>query len=289
MSLTTLPGTASLEEVVAVIERDGGVIIEDFLDQATLDGLNADLDPLLTVTQTGEDGFVGAKTKRLSALFKHSRHSATVITHPLYLGAAEKILQQPSKVYYGEEESWVTPTIQVGATQAIEIHPGQSAQVLHRDDAIWQWQHPKGGRNARLQIMLALTDFTEENGATHVIPGSHLWDDDRIPKQEETIRASMKAGAALLWLGSTYHGGGANDSDGPRRGMSIGLDLGNLRQEENQYLVVPKEIVKQYPERVQQLLGYQTCPPFMGWVEVDGVMVEPSVALGGEVSASAGF
>lgn len=289
MSLTALPATATLDEVVAIIERDGGVIVEDFLDQATLDGLNADLDPLLTVTPTGEEGFVGSKTKRLSALFKHSRHSAYVVTHPLYLGAAERILQRPTKVYYGEEEAWVIPTIQVGATQAIEIHPGQTAQVLHRDDAIWQWTHPDGGRDARLQIMLALTDFTAENGATHVIPGSHKWDDDRAPKEDETVRAEMQAGAALLWLGSTYHGGGANDSDAPRRGMSIGLDLGNLRQEENQYLAVPQEIVKTYPERVQQLLGYQTCPPFMGWVEVDGVMVEPSVVYGGKVAATAGF
>lgn len=289
MSLTTLPGNATLDEVVAIIQRDGGVIISDFLDAETLAGLNADLDPHLAETPTGEEGFTGAKTKRLSALFKHSRHTATVITHPLYLGAAERILQVPTKVWYGEEEAYVTPNIQVGATQAIEIHPGQTTQVLHRDDAIWQWPHPQGGRDARLQIMLALTPFTAENGATHVIPGSHTWDDERAPLQSETVRAEMPAGAALLWLGSTYHGGGANNSTSTRRGMSIGLDLGNLRQEENQYLAVPKEIVAEYPERVQQLLGYQTCPPFMGWVEVDGAMVEPSVVLSGKVAVSAGF
>ncbi len=291
MSLTTLPNTASLEEVVAVIERDGGVIIENFLDQPTLDGLNSDLGPVLEATPWGPEGFTGSKTKRVSALFKHSRHAAYIVTHPLYLGAAETILQVPGKVWFGDEIAEEIPTVQIGATQAIEIHPGQTAQVLHRDDAIWQWRHPEGGQNARLQIMLALTDFTTENGATHVIPGSHKWDDDRQPLPSETVRAEMKTGSALLWLGSTYHAGGANESDAPRTGLSIGLDLGFLRQEENQYLVVPREIVKEYPQRVQELLGYVTCPPFMGWVEVGGVMSEPSVVLQDEFVSqhAAGF
>ncbi|CAN5325914.1 phytanoyl-CoA dioxygenase family protein [soil metagenome] len=291
MSLTTLPNTASLTEVIEVIERDGGVIIEDFLNQETLDGLNRDLGPLLEATPWGPAGFTGNKTKRLSALFKHSTHAAAIVTHPLYLGAAEQILEVPAKVWYGDEEAFETPNVQIGATQAIEIRPGQTAQVLHRDDAIWQWRHPEGGQNARLQIMVALSEFTAENGATHVIPGSHKWDDDRQPRSDETVRAEMKAGSALLWLGSTYHAGGANESDAPRTGLSIGLDLGYLRQEENQYLAIPRDIVKQYPEKVQQLLGYATCFPFMGWIEVDGILSEPSVVLQDELVArqSGGF
>jgi ectoine hydroxylase-related dioxygenase (phytanoyl-CoA dioxygenase family) len=279
MSLTTLPNTATLAEVCDVIERDGGVIIEDFLEPGTIDGLNADLGPILANTPWGPEGFTGNKTRRVSALFKHSRHCAAIVTHPLYLGAAEQLLQIPGKVWYGDEQAFETPNVQIGATQAIEIHPGQTAQVLHRDDAIWQWSHPEGGKNARLQIMLALSEFTAENGATHVIPGSHKWDDDRQPKQEETIRAEMKKGSALLWLGSTYHAGGANESEAPRTGLSIGLDLGYLRQEENQYLAVPQEIVKEYPEKVRKLLGYTTCPPFMGWIEVDGILSDPAVVL----------
>ncbi len=89
----------------------------------------------------------------------------------------------------------------------------------------------------------------------------------------------MAAGSAIVFLGSTYHAGGANRSDGPRTGLTITLDLGFLRQEENQYLVVPREIVLGYPERIQRLLGYNACPPLMGWVEIDGQMNDPHVLL----------
>ncbi|WP_009478539.1 phytanoyl-CoA dioxygenase family protein [Rhodococcus sp. JVH1] len=280
MTVTVVQPTAALDDVVEIIERDGGVVIENFLTPEVLAGLNEDLSPVLDATSFGPGGFAGNKTKRVAALYKHSMHLTYITVHPLYLGAAERILQKPSSLWYGDDEAAEVPTIQVGATNCIEIHPGQTGQVLHRDDAIWQWRHTEGGsREARLQIMVALTDFTAENGATLVIPESNKWDDNRQPELGEASPVEMKAGSALLWTGSTYHAGGANVSDAPRRGLSIGLDLGYLRQEENLYLALPLDVVKKYPVRVRQLLGYQACPPLMGWIEIDGVMSDPSAVL----------
>jgi len=102
-----------------------------------------------------------------------------------------------------------------------------------------------------------------------VIPGSHLWDDERPPLAEEAIPTEMPAGGGLIWLGATYHGGGQNTGVDPRTGLTLALDLGNLRQEENQYLAVPKEMVLAYPEEVRRLLGYDRCPPGLGWLEMD--------------------
>jgi ectoine hydroxylase-related dioxygenase (phytanoyl-CoA dioxygenase family) len=129
---------------------------------------------------------------------------------------------------------------------------------------VWQWRHPGGYNQARVQIMVAVTDFTAANGGTMVVPGSHLWGDDRGPRVEEAVPAEMAAGSALIWVGGTFHGGGANASQDSRIGLTIGLDLGCLRQEENAFLAYPTEVVKTFDEDIQRLLGWSTCPPTPG-------------------------
>jgi ectoine hydroxylase-related dioxygenase (phytanoyl-CoA dioxygenase family) len=128
--------------------------------------------------------------------------------------------------------------------------------------------------------MLAISDFTEENGATRVIPGSHQWDDERMPTQEETVAAEMKAGSALLWMGSVYHGGGANTSSSPRTGLTMAYDLAFLRLEENHFLSLPIERVRQLPPEMQRLLGWSASSTLLGWVEIDGQMRDPQELLG---------
>jgi ectoine hydroxylase-related dioxygenase (phytanoyl-CoA dioxygenase family) len=161
----------------------------------------------------------------------------------------------------------MTPTIQISTTQVIQIHTGQGKQPLHRDDALHLRRHP--GPTSRVQLMLAMSEFTAANGGTLVIPGSHHWDDERPPETDLAIPTEMRPGSGLIWLGGVYHGGGRNDADQPRTGMTIALDLGNLRQEENQYLAVPVERVREYPEEVRRLLGYDRCPPGVGWYEME--------------------
>ena len=275
--LSELANTSTVDDVVSMLERDGGVIIEDFLAADVLDEIKADLIPRLNAKSTGDNEFSGFQTRRMSALFAHSRRMADIATHPLYLPVAERIVNKPVRYWSGEYRHEMSPGLRIGVTQIIQIGPGQPAQMLHRDDWAFLWRHPTHGREARLQIMIAMTEFTAENGGTLVIPGSHTWDDERIPDSKEAISTEMKPGSALLFLGSLYHGGGANrTTDQFRTGFGMALDAGNIRQEENQYLALPREVVMTYPEQIQRLLGWSVnASNYMGWVEIDGRMADP--------------
>ncbi|TIC79114.1 phytanoyl-CoA dioxygenase family protein [Nocardioides sp. GY 10127] len=273
--LVTLGPDAPFEEVIAVIERDGGVIIRDFVDEATIEGLEADLRAHLDETDWGKDDFSGGRTRRFGAVFNHTKHVIPVVRQPQWHAAAQHFIQGPSlrkKELRGQGQ---VPSYRIGVTQVIDIHPGQGLQVLHRDDGLWDYPHPEGyEQHARMQVMLAITEFTEENGGTMVVPGSHRWDDERRPLPEEAIPTVMAKGSALLWLGGVYHGGGMNESDSSRTGLTIGFDLGWLRQEENMYLSLDHEIVRGLPEDVQKLLGWELSSA-AGFVMDDGEMASP--------------
>jgi ectoine hydroxylase-related dioxygenase (phytanoyl-CoA dioxygenase family) len=280
--LTHLPGSASLDEVIAVIDRDGGVIVEDFLPPETIAELKADLLPRIAACSAGRDVFSGLKTRRMSALFAKTRRVADVIVHPLLLGAAEHFVNRPVVYGSGEHASAVRPGLRIGASQLIQIGPGEGAQPLHRDHWAMLWRYPDYGRQVRVQVMVAISDFTEENGATRVVPGSHHWSEERLADPSETVPAVMPSGAALLFLGSTHHGGGTNrTADQHRLGLTTGLDSAAVRQEENMYLALAPEVVQSYPEEIQRLLGWSHTPEtFMGWVEIDGEMADPIRLLG---------
>ncbi|MFL4396768.1 phytanoyl-CoA dioxygenase family protein [Acinetobacter pittii] len=276
MSLTKLKSSSSIEEIVSVINRDGGVILENFLDANTTQQINEELVHQLNAIPDGEDDyFAGTRTRRMSRLFSRLPQMPQIALHPTYLQVAKTILQKPLLAWSGSKRIEIKPDIQVGVTQAIQIWPGQKAQPLHRDDTVWMWQHPIYGREARVQIMFAVTDFTEANGATKVIPGSHLWDDERAPLESETVAAEMKAGDALIWIGSTYHGGGANVSDETRIGLSMAYDLAFLRQEENHYLSLSSEQIQKFPDELKALLGWNMSSTFVGFVEQSGKMINP--------------
>ncbi len=267
---------AALDEVVEALEHDGAVVIEDFVDRSVLDGLWADLGPALDAQAYCDNWYDGRQTRRVSSLFNRTKRLTPVVTHPLYLGAARAIMQKPLTIWIGRSRQELTPNIQISTTQVIQIHHGQGRQPLHRDDALHLRRHP--GPTSRVQLMLAMSAFTAENGGTMIIPGSHHWDDERAPDVKEAIPTVMMPGSGLIWLGGVYHGGGRNSTHEPRTGMTIALDLGNLRQEENQYLAVSKEQVLAYPEEVRRLLGYDRCPPGVGWFEQQ----DPYVVLEGD-------
>ena len=280
--LTRLPGDASLDAVIAVIERDGGVIVEDFVPPTLVTELKADLLPKIDACSVGQDDFSGFRTRRMSALFAKTRRVADVVTHPLLLGAAEHFVNRPAVYGAGEQVRSVRPGLRIGGAQLIQIGPGEGTQPLHRDHWAMLWRYPDYGRQVRAQVMVAVSDFTEENGATRVVPGSHTWSEERIADPSEAVPAVMKAGSALLFVGSTHHGGGANrTTDQYRTGLTTGLDSAAVRQEENMYLALGREVVKSYPERIQRLLGWSHTPEtYMGWVEIDGEMADPIRLLG---------
>jgi ectoine hydroxylase-related dioxygenase (phytanoyl-CoA dioxygenase family) len=246
-ALTHLPADAPAAEVVAVLDRDGALILDDVLPQAEVDALVAELRPYVEATPTGRDAFTGAQTTRTGALVARSPRTRPLILDARMLALCDAVLKPNCHRY------------QLHLAQVIRIMPGQPAQQIHRDR--WAWGRQMPGIEPQVNTIWALTDFTCANGATQVIPGSQTWPDDRKAEPQEIARAEMKKGSVLLYTGTVFHGGGANelepgDGDGDRWGLNITYSLGWLRQEENMYLSCPPERARDLEPELQALVGY---------------------------------
>ena len=147
----------------------------------------------------------------------------------------------------------------------MHIEPGETRQVLHRDIGLYPIASPCPPLT--VATMWALSDFTRKNGGTRLVPGSHLWSSDRVPKPEEVVATEMTAGSVLIYTGNTIHGGGSNHADRPRSGVALHYNLGWLRQEENQYMAVPPELALQLPDQIQELIGYSLGSSSLGVVD----------------------
>jgi ectoine hydroxylase-related dioxygenase (phytanoyl-CoA dioxygenase family) len=244
MSLQVLSNTATVEDIGEVLHQDGCVIVRNLVPESLMDTIHAELTPYIDATAIGRDDFAGFRTQRTGSLVARSRSFHELALHPLVLDTAAKVLGPYCKKF------------QLHLTQVIKINPGETAQLLHQDQLVYDPFRFPQGMECELHTMWALTDFTEANGATRVIPGSHKWGEGRSPSPEETVAAEMPKGSVMLFTGSVYHGGGANKSDAPRLGIEVGYNLGWLRQEENQYLAAPPAIARQLPEQLQKLIGY---------------------------------
>jgi len=145
---------------------------------------------------------------------------------------------------------------QLNLAHLLERLPGATDQYWHQDELVWNLV-PEPKPELQLASVIALVDFTADNGATRVFPGSHLWERGRYPGAgDDAAVAEMPAGSAVVYLGSTFHGGGAHTGSEPRRGVHLSYTLGWLRTEENNYLAVPPEVAAQLPVRCQEVLGY---------------------------------
>ena len=274
MSIETLPPDCSVDQVSEAMQRDGACVIRDLLDEETLSRLNADLEPWIDRTETGFDDFGGRLTKRTGGLVARSPETRPLILHPLILEVAGVLLEP------------FCERIQLHLTQTIAILPGESAQTIHRDRLAWGGYIP-ASIDPQFNTIWALTDFTEENGATRVIPGSHDWPLDRNPSsRHDGIQVSMTRGSVLCYGGSILHGGEANRSDETRLGLNITYCLSWLRQEENQFLSCPPEIARELPEELTDLLGYTMGNYALGYYAepkmVEGMpdTLPPEVAIG---------
>ncbi|HXG17960.1 MAG TPA: phytanoyl-CoA dioxygenase family protein [Methylomirabilota bacterium] len=244
MPVQSLNNTVTADDVVDVLKEDGCVIVRNLVPESLMNAIYGELAPFIEATAIGRDDFAGFRTQRTGSLVARSRSFHQLALHPLALDTAAKVLGPYCKKF------------QLHLTQAIKINPGETAQTLHQDQLVYDpFRFPRG-MECELHTMWALTDFTKENGATRVIPGSHQWEEGRSPSPEETVPAVMPKGSVMMFTGSVYHGGGANTSDAPRLGIEVGYNLGWLRQEENQYLAVPPAVARQLPEQLQKLIGY---------------------------------
>jgi ectoine hydroxylase-related dioxygenase (phytanoyl-CoA dioxygenase family) len=242
-------GRASVDQVVEALDVDGYCIVEGMLSVAEVAAARASLLDVLASTPSGRNDFEGFRTQRVYALFAKTRAFDLPAIHPLLLGVLDRILGH----------------YQLSAPTGIQIGPAEKAQVLHRDDGIYPL--PRSYPNVVVNTMWALDDFIEANGATRLVPGSHQWV-DRVPaKTDEVVFAAMPAGSVAFYVGKIWHGGGANITDRPRLGVILEYVAGWLRAQENHLLAVPRETVVELPERLQELLGYNVYPPFVGYVD----------------------
>ena len=257
--LKSFDNKTSADVISASLLEHGAVVVQHQADEELIDRVAQELrKPLDEKGHEFENDFNGYKTRRLGALLELSRSSAELMAHPLALEIADAVLLRHCENY------------RIGSSAAIEIHPGEDAQILHRDGDFYPISIP--GVEFQIQVMWALTDFTEENGATRfvtdrdVLKGVKNAETERFENIDESkvAQAVMPKGSAFYWLQSTIHGGGANRSSSPRSGLFVSYSLGWVRQEDNHYLSISRETADSYPEHIRRLIGYQAHGKYLG-------------------------
>ncbi len=237
----------SPEELAKALDESGCLVVTDVLDQNGRERVLAELGPHVDAAPVapGDDpaDFYPAKTRRVTALVARSEMVRELVVHPVSTALCDHHLSPNCERY------------QLHVTAVLSVGPGARSQVLHREEDPFTF-FPLPRPNLILATMWAITDFTAENGGTLLVPGSHRWDAHRKPKPNEIVPAEMPAGSLLVWLGGTFHGAGANGSNEWRYGVILTYSLGWLRQEENQYLDVPPDVVASLSPELRALTGH---------------------------------
>ena len=241
--------TVTVDEIVAAMERDGYAVVEGMMDADQVAAAKADLEAVLAATPTGRNDFEGYKTRRIYALFDKTRAFDGPALHPLVLGVLDRVLGH----------------YQLSGPVGIDIGPGETPQGLHRDDVVYPipWPH----QQVVLNTMWALDDFTEDNGATVIVPGSHRTSPDDRPDDSEAITATMPAGSVMVYVGTVWHGGGANRTDQRRLGVILEYCAAWCRAQENHITAIGEDVIRTLDPKLQELLGYNIFPPFLGYVD----------------------
>lgn len=287
--------SVTVEQVVAYLARDGCVVVENAVTDEVCDDVVKEMEPYINAVATGTDDFGGHRTKRVGALVARSKSSHKIVGHPLLLDTCQAVLghqltRTKNEGHRVAPGSGSLHPFQLNATQIIKIGPGEPVQPLHRDR--WTFMGDGAFEKADLEVqvatMWALDDWSPGLGGTRVVPGSHKIPADdvlaylRKDEMETTFgpeapSAVIKKGSVVIYLGASFHSGGANQtSEEWRFGMHVSYILGWLRQEENIYLACPPEIAKGLPPTMQNLIGYSRPGGSLGWY---ADMQEPQDAL----------
>ena len=257
--------SAVVDRHAAMLARDGWCVFGRAVEPGLLAGIEANLEARFAATPLCQGSFYGERTKRFGSLLARARGIERLVMHPLLLEIAEQMLLP-----------WCE-RIALNLTQAIEIRPGALPQLPHRDQDMWQG--PKGGVEYLVNVMWPLTRFTRENGGTRLWTGSHFDQDVPVLPEDDATVPTVSPGDALVFLGSTLHGGGGNLSIAPRRGMVISYCLGWLKPFELQWLVYPPQVARHFSPELAALVGYAQHRPNLGNVEGQC----PSMLLGDPV------
>lgn len=237
----------------AAIAEQGWTILEGVIEEDLLDGIAEALDRLEADLEVGpgSNAFEGFATVRIYNLLAHGEVFQRIPTHPAVLPVVERVLDGGCLV---------------SSLSSIAIGPGERAQPIHADDQLIPLARPH--RPIVCNTMWAITDFTDANGATRLVPRSHL--DPNAPnpfEPHDTIAAEMPRGSVLVWNGSLWHGGGANATDERRVGIAMNYCAGYIRQQENQQLGLDRDLVATFDRRLQQLVGYGTYNGLIGHID----------------------
>jgi ectoine hydroxylase-related dioxygenase (phytanoyl-CoA dioxygenase family) len=254
MEIPRFDASASAESIAAGLAAAGCAIVERLVPAARLDEARRELAPYIEATPTGADDFGGRRTRRTGGLVARSPICRELVAHPLVQDVVGRVLAHATNY-------------QLHLTQVIAIGPGEPAQLVHRDQWAFDFFPFPPGYEVQCNTIWAMNDFTEENGATRVIPGSNKAADKLQFEEKDTVPAVMPAGSVVFYTGSLYHGGGANRSDHVRYGLNLTYTLGWLRQEENQYLSVPHDVARTLPDSLLKLIGYQRGAYALGYVD----------------------
>jgi ectoine hydroxylase-related dioxygenase (phytanoyl-CoA dioxygenase family) len=253
------------DAVAAEVLDRGYALLPGVIEPGLLDRLTDRIDVLMDELGVayGDNAFLGHRTRRIFNLLGRDAGFADVVLHDAVLPVVERVLDAECLL---------------SSLTAIEMQPGETDQPLHADDGSMGLARPHPPLSCT--AIWALTDFTEANGATRVVPGSHLI--DRIPRRGDdppSELAVMERGSVLVYHGSTWHGGRANTAGDRRLGIVANYCAGYVRQEENQLLAVPRELAASLPRRLQQMLGYGVYRGLMGHVDRQdpGVLLDPDV------------
>ena len=246
------------------IAEQGWTVVHDAIEPDLIDAIADELDRLeheLSARPSNND-FEGRSTVRIYNLLARGEVFGRIPVHPVVLPIIEQVLDRGCLV---------------SSLSSIAIGPGEKAQPIHADDQLIPLDKPH--RPLVCNTMWAITDFTEANGATRLVPGTHLADHDPNPfEAHDTIAAEMPRGSVLVWNGSLWHGGGANTTDERRVGIAMNYCAGFIRQQENQQLGIPLDVVASFPPRLQQLVGFEPYHGLIGHIDKR----KPSFLLGSE-------
>jgi ectoine hydroxylase-related dioxygenase (phytanoyl-CoA dioxygenase family) len=243
----------SAADLADAIRRDGYVVVPDLISRRVVGEIRTSLEPWLRGRLFGRNDFEGFRSERVYALLAKAPPVARIVEHEAVLAVLDRLL---------------TPHYRLSACLAIQVHPGETAQDWHSDDAyVWT---PRPRPMVGVSAIWAFDDFTETNGATEVIPGSHRWgpDEHASPDDPRAVKVRMAAGSAVLFAGTLVHRGGAHRGTQTRLAITPQYCEPWVRQIENMVLAVPPEHARGYSERVQALLGYDIFEPtFIGYVD----------------------
>lgn len=250
----TASGGAAIDAAVAeadlaAVARDGYVILPDLLSPAELDEIRESVAPLLELK--GRNNFEGHSTQRIYSVLNKTRACDRIADHPRVLALLDRLF---------------LPNYLLSMLQVINILPGEQAQMLHTDDGFYPLPRPRKALGAA--TIWAIDDFTAENGATDILPGSHLWG-DRLPDGETREPVVMRAGSCVFFVGTLWHGGGANRSENSRLALTAQYCEPWLRPQEAFTLSMTRDTVRAVSEDIRRMLGYSIHPPFIG--QVDGM------------------